>query len=597
MSNTLKVKRGTNLSNAGTPEAGELIYKSDSNELFVGDGSTAATGLTAIGGSGSGDISSVVAGTGLSGGATSGDATLVVDLSELTDMTASVNSSQDELIILDNGADRRKLISEIPLSAFNNDSGFITATLTTEAVQDIVGAMFSSNTETRISASYQDGDGTIDLVVDDMTANDNTQLSDEQVQDIVGAMFTGNTETRITATYQDSDGTIDLVVDDLDTDTQLTTENVQDIVGAMFSSNTETRISATYQDGDGTIDLVVDDMTADNNTNQLTTFTLTADSGSNQTIAHGNTLDIAGGTNITTSVGSTDTVTINVDDAFLKNNADDTTSGTITAGGFTTTGTVTAGGSSTQVRLRTVSNASPIADTFSGNTEQSYIDFLESTSSNDPGFIMHETNDDSETNEGVIHLCPSDDNAEGDYISIHGTNDADQIKLHTSGKVEGVTTLVAADLDISGDVDVDGTLETDALTINGTTSVAFTSSDHSKLDGIESGATADQSASEILTAIKTVDGGGSGLDADTLDGIQSSAFLRSDTGDTAAGNITFTGKVTASNGFRATNHFTADNGTTTFDGAVDMQGHVTIGSSTTDTLTVVSTTTITSDIT
>ena len=27
-------------------------------------------------------------------------------------------------------------------------------------------------------------------------------------------MFTGNTETRITATYQDSDGTIDLVVDD-----------------------------------------------------------------------------------------------------------------------------------------------------------------------------------------------------------------------------------------------------------------------------------------------------------------------------------------------------------------------------------------------
>ena len=39
----------------------------------------------------------------------------------------------------------------------------------------------------------------------------NTQLSTEQVQDIVGAMFTGNTETNITATYQDGDGTIDLV--------------------------------------------------------------------------------------------------------------------------------------------------------------------------------------------------------------------------------------------------------------------------------------------------------------------------------------------------------------------------------------------------
>ena len=45
---------------------------------------------------------------------------------------------------------------------------------TTEEIQDIVGAMFSSNTETRISATYEDGDGTIDLVVDDMTANTNT---------------------------------------------------------------------------------------------------------------------------------------------------------------------------------------------------------------------------------------------------------------------------------------------------------------------------------------------------------------------------------------------------------------------------------------
>jgi len=45
-------------------------------------------------------------------------------------------------------------------------------------------------------------------------------------------------------------------------------------------------------------------------TNQQTTFTLTADSGSNQTIAHGNTLDIEGGSGISTLVGSTDKVTI-----------------------------------------------------------------------------------------------------------------------------------------------------------------------------------------------------------------------------------------------------------------------------------------------
>ena len=43
-----------------------------------------------------------------------------------------------------------------------------------------------------------DGTGNIDLT--------------EVIQDTVGAMFTGNTETNITATYEDSDGTIDLVV-------------------------------------------------------------------------------------------------------------------------------------------------------------------------------------------------------------------------------------------------------------------------------------------------------------------------------------------------------------------------------------------------
>ena len=42
-------------------------------------------------------------------------------------------------------------------------------------------------------------------------------------------------------------------------------------------------------------------------------FTLTADGGSNQTIADGNTLDIAGGDGITTAVEPIDTVTVNVD--------------------------------------------------------------------------------------------------------------------------------------------------------------------------------------------------------------------------------------------------------------------------------------------
>ena len=45
----------------------------------------------------------------------------------------------------------------------------------------------------------------------------------------------------------------------------------------------------------------------------MSNFTLTGDSGSNQTIENGNTLDVAGGNGISTVVGATDTVTVNLD--------------------------------------------------------------------------------------------------------------------------------------------------------------------------------------------------------------------------------------------------------------------------------------------
>ena len=85
----------------------------------------------------------------------------------------------------------------------------------------------------------------------------------------------------------------------------------------MFTAGTGITCETT---ADGTV--TITNTVADTNTNQLTEFTLTGDSGSNQTVAHGNTLDIAGGNAISTVVGATDTVTINHDDTSSQSSVD-----------------------------------------------------------------------------------------------------------------------------------------------------------------------------------------------------------------------------------------------------------------------------------
>jgi hypothetical protein len=62
-----------------------------------------------------------------------------------------------------------------------------------------------------------DGAGTDEFLREDGTwaipPDTDTQLTEEQVEDFVGGMVTGNTETLITVTYQDADGTLDFAVD------------------------------------------------------------------------------------------------------------------------------------------------------------------------------------------------------------------------------------------------------------------------------------------------------------------------------------------------------------------------------------------------
>ena len=190
----------------------------------------------------------------------------------------------------------------------------------TEVIEDTVGAMVSSNTETGLAVTYQDADGTLDFAIsaaqttitsllatdikigeDDETKID-FETADEihfyaanahQVKLVDGAIVPvtdndidlGTSSLEFKNAFFDGTVTSDAfagpltgdVTGNADTATALETartihgvsfdgtgnidltEVIEDTVGAMFASNTETNITATYQDADGTIDLVIAD--------------------------------------------------------------------------------------------------------------------------------------------------------------------------------------------------------------------------------------------------------------------------------------------------------------------------------------------------
>ena len=103
------------------------------------------------------------------------------------------------------------------------------------------------------------------------------------------------------------------------------------------------------------------------------------------------------------------------------------------------------------------------------------------------------------------------DNAVARYNGTGGVLQDSGVTIDDSDNIAGV-----ADFSLSGDITVGGTVDGRDVAADGT-----------KLDGIESGATADQTAADIRTLgffDTTNDGTGSGLDADLLDGNEASAF-------------------------------------------------------------------------
>lgn len=90
------------------------------------------------------------------------------------------------------------------------------------------------------AAPILDFDGADFTLTESPTDDFDITIKEERIQDIAGAMFSGNTETLITATYQDADGTIDLVVDNNLANYSNATSNFFDTAGAGLTSTGST---------------------------------------------------------------------------------------------------------------------------------------------------------------------------------------------------------------------------------------------------------------------------------------------------------------------------------------------------------------------
>ena len=214
-----------------------------------------------------------------------------------------------------------------------NGAGYITATLTNEQVQDIVGGMLTGNTETGITVTYQDGDGTIDFVVgtlnQDTTGNAATATALETARNIGGVSFDGTANINLpgvnTAGNQNTSGTAaiatTITVADESSDTTCfplfataATGNLAPKSGSNLAFNSSNgTLTATAFSGDGSALTGIsagatgggsDEIFYENGQNVTTDYTIT--NGKNAMSAGPITID----SGITVTVGSGETLTI-----------------------------------------------------------------------------------------------------------------------------------------------------------------------------------------------------------------------------------------------------------------------------------------------
>ena len=310
-----------------------------------------------------------------------------------------------------------------------------------------------------------------------------------------------------------------------------------------------------------------------------TSFTLPADRGSNQTGNGGDTLDIAGGTGLSTVVGATDTVTVNLDDTAVSAGSYGSSTaiptftvdaqGRLTAAGTAAissdltvgadsgsddvvrvgTDTLNIAGTSNEITTAVSNNTITVAlaDSVSGLTSVSATTLTDGTASISSGAITGATNI---TASGTVQYGSLSDGS----ITITGFVDEDNmasdsaalVPTQQSVKAYVDSQVTAQDLDFQGDsggaLSID--LDSETLDIAGGTNITTVGSGNQitvNLDATLTGLTS-------VTSSTLTDGTAS-LSSGALSGITTIAT----SGDvTVGGNLTVSGTTTSVNSTNTT---------------------------------------------
>ena len=465
------------------------------------------------------------------------------DHSKLNGIEASATADQTaaEIRTLVDSATDSNVFTDADHSKLDGIEASATADQTAAEIRTLVGNASDSNVFTDADHSKLDG----------IESGATADQTDEEIQDIVGAMLTGNTESGITVTYQDADGTIDFTVAS-QTDENFTSADHSKLDGIEASATadqTGAEIKSLYE--------------AESDTNAFTDALSTKLSGieasatADQTAAEIRTLvDSASDSNV-----FTDALLSKLNAIEASATADQTSEEIQDIVGSMLTGNTESG-----ITVTYQDADGTIDFAVASQTDEN---FTTADHAKLDGIEASATADQSDAEIKTAYENNSDTNALTDALlsklnAIEAGATADQ----TSEEIQDIVGAMLSSNTESGITvtyqDADGTID---FAVASQTDENFTTADHSKLDGIESGATADQTASEILTLIKTVDGSGSGLDADTLDGISSASFLRSDASDTFTGTLTVSGAAAVDNLSLNGNTVTTSSGNLTIDSA------------------------------